>query len=247
MRVIKYLFLGLMFLGKPVFAQKESINKVLNSVWSLENEKYENYRTFLYFFENKIYRLGLANEKLTQSENFLLWDLNFLSDSTIKIIDEQITDEELATFFNKNPSLLFKDTLIDFRSQIISVNAIHLNKTQDTINYGHVWTYQFYNKQMFSQYGYGWTPGQPQTGYIYNIATNIPKLVLIEIQKINSANFLTIKVTKANIYLNPSKKGKMYLLKGDIVELLEAQKNWLHIRYYGKKVVEGWIKKSDVE
>ncbi len=39
----------------------------------------------------------------------------------------------------------------------------------------------------------------------------------------------------------------MYLLKDDIVEIIEEKEDWLHIRYYSKKVVEGWIKKSDVE
>jgi SH3-like domain-containing protein len=39
----------------------------------------------------------------------------------------------------------------------------------------------------------------------------------------------------------------MYLIKNDVVEVLEEQEDWLRIRYYGKKVIEGWIKKSDVE
>jgi len=39
----------------------------------------------------------------------------------------------------------------------------------------------------------------------------------------------------------------MYLLKNDEVEVLEEKEDWLRIRYYGKKTIEGWIKKSDVE
>jgi SH3-like domain-containing protein len=39
----------------------------------------------------------------------------------------------------------------------------------------------------------------------------------------------------------------MYLIKGDEVEVLEEKGEWLKIRYYGKKVVEGWIKRSDVD
>jgi SH3-like domain-containing protein len=39
----------------------------------------------------------------------------------------------------------------------------------------------------------------------------------------------------------------MYLIKGDEVEVLEEKGEWLKVRYYGKKIIEGWIKKSDVE
>jgi SH3-like domain-containing protein len=49
------------------------------------------------------------------------------------------------------------------------------------------------------------------------------------------------------IKTKPNKQTKMYLLKDDIVEIIEEKEDWLHIRYYSKKVVEGWIKKSDVE
>jgi hypothetical protein len=40
---------------------------------------------------------------------------------------------------------------------------------------------------------------------------------------------------------------KMYLLKGDEVEIIEEKDEWLKIRYYGKKTIEGWIRRSDVE
>ena len=56
-----------------------------------------------------------------------------------------------------------------------------------------------------------------------------------------------VKVTKSIIYSTPNKPTKMYLLKGDEVEILQEKDDWLQIRYYGKKTIEGWIKKSDVE
>ena len=59
--------------------------------------------------------------------------------------------------------------------------------------------------------------------------------------------FKEIKVTKSIIYSTPNKPTKMYLLKGDVVEILQEKDDWLQIRYYGKKTIEGWIKKSDVE
>ncbi|OYU67406.1 MAG: hypothetical protein CFE22_04885 [Cytophagaceae bacterium BCCC1] len=60
--------------------------------------------------------------------------------------------------------------------------------------------------------------------------------------------FSTKKIErKSYIYLKPNNISNMYLIKGDEVEIIEEKEDWLHIRYYGKKVVEGWVKKSDVE
>ena len=52
---------------------------------------------------------------------------------------------------------------------------------------------------------------------------------------------------KAFIYNSINVLSKMYLLKGDEVEIVEEKKEWLRIRYYGKKVIEGWIKQGDIE
>ena len=64
--------------------------------------------------------------------------------------------------------------------------------------------------------------------------------------KEDKAKYL-VKLTKSIIYSTPNKPTKMYLLKGDVVEILQEKDDWLQIRYYGKKTIEGWIKKSDVE
>lgn len=39
----------------------------------------------------------------------------------------------------------------------------------------------------------------------------------------------------------------MYLVKGDEVEIVKEKGKFLKIYYYGKKTIEGWIKKSDIE
>lgn len=98
----------------------------------------------------------------------------------------------------------------------------------------------------FNQYGYGWTPGQPQIGYVYNLAKNVPREVMLEIQKINPDRYKTLKIKQSKIFNDKKIVTKMYLLKGDIVEVVEEKDEWLKIRYYGKRMVEGWIKKSDV-
>ena len=71
-------------------------------------------------------------------------------------------------------------------------------------------------------------------------------IIIDSIIKENKAKYI-VKVTKSIIYCTPNKPTKMYLLKGDVVEILQEKDDWLQIRYYGKKTIEGWIKKSDVE
>jgi len=56
----------------------------------------------------------------------------------------------------------------------------------------------------------------------------------------------SISVNKSIVYSSPDIVTKMYLEKGNEVEILEEKGEWLHIiRYYGKKIIEGWIKKED--
>ena len=60
-------------------------------------------------------------------------------------------------------------------------------------------------------------------------------------------DFKEIIIPKSIIHSVPNQRTKMYLIKGDEVEFLEEQGEWYKIRFYGKKTIEGWIRKSDVE
>jgi hypothetical protein len=54
---------------------------------------------------------------------------------------------------------------------------------------------------------------------------------------------------KSPLYKSPSESSitKMYLIKGDKVEILEQKDNWLHIIYHGKKDIDAWIPKEAVK
>ena len=39
----------------------------------------------------------------------------------------------------------------------------------------------------------------------------------------------------------------MYLIRGDQIEIIQKQTDWVKIKYIGKKVIEGWVKYSDIE
>lgn len=92
---------------------------------------------------------------------------------------------------------------------------------------------------------------------VYKKVNTIPDYVLISLKKNKEhwkryIEFMKekegkIQAQKSFIFSTPNKQTKMYLLKDDEVEITDEKEDWLHIRYYGKKVIEGWIKKSDVE
>jgi hypothetical protein len=84
-----------------------------------------------------------------------------------------------------------------------------------------------------------------------NCIENDKLMLLVDANKsiLNSIIF-AYKSIKNKVYLSTSPQNnptKMYLLKGDEVEIIEEKDKWLKIRYYGKKTIEGWIKRSDVE
>ncbi|MNR23871.1 hypothetical protein D3C85_1409210 [compost metagenome] len=58
----------------------------------------------------------------------------------------------------------------------------------------------------------------------------------------------TIAVPKASIFKNPAvtQPTKMYLIKGDKVEILSQDGQWVKIRYYGKATIEGWLRIDDI-
>lgn len=86
--------------------------------------------------------------------------------------------------------------------------------------------------------------------------THLPNFIVVallknkkELQKVEmflNVKYTQIKIAKSFIYSTPNAITKMFLLKGDPLEVLEQKDNWLRIRYYGKKTIEGWIKKEDV-
>ncbi|QDF28506.1 SH3 domain-containing protein [Halarcobacter anaerophilus] len=62
-----------------------------------------------------------------------------------------------------------------------------------------------------------------------------------------SKNTCIILPTKQPLYKKPNIKTKMYLIKGDKVEVLEEKDDWLYILYHGKKDIKAWIPKNSVE
>jgi hypothetical protein len=52
---------------------------------------------------------------------------------------------------------------------------------------------------------------------------------------------------KAIIYSQPEIPTKMYLIKSNIITVLEEKEGWVKIEYEGKKLITGWVKKEDIK
>jgi hypothetical protein len=59
-------------------------------------------------------------------------------------------------------------------------------------------------------------------------------------------NVKEIIAPKSIIYSEPGTPTKMYLIKGDVITVLEEQNGWIKVEYNGTKLVTGWIKKQAV-
>lgn len=95
-----------------------------------------------------------------------------------------------------------------------------------------------------------------QNDFFYEKLYALPQKIVARVRtiakdkNIDLENFIysveTVGTAKAIIYTAPNVKGKMYLLKGDTVKILEEMGNWLKFEYKGKSLVKGWIRKQDL-
>lgn len=77
---------------------------------------------------------------------------------------------------------------------------------------------------------------------------------LEKIEKFLGKSYGITKNGKMKIFSMPNQPSKMYLIKGDPVEIVTKKGRWLQIRYYQEKngiwtgkTIQGWVKQSDVE
>lgn len=75
------------------------------------------------------------------------------------------------------------------------------------------------------------------------------KKILSFFKKVSPEKFKKIANKKSYIYssANDNSKTKMYLIRGDEIVIVKDKFQWIKIRYYGNKTIEGWIKKSDLD
>lgn len=129
------------------------------------------------------------------------------------------------------------------------------NSNDDLILWGSAYTYYFEENVELGDL----LELESTNRFIYRRVTSLPNIYILELYKRGKkegknylGDLLSIKlreIVALKVYINsfPNKSTKLYLIKGDPVEILEQKGEWLKIRYYGKKTIEGWIKKIYVE
>ncbi len=67
-------------------------------------------------------------------------------------------------------------------------------------------------------------------------------------KKVRYNNFNFIKTDKAIIYQKPEDgyKTKKYLIKGDVVNVLKSEGEFILVEFYGQKVTKGWIHSNEL-
>ncbi|MNK10401.1 hypothetical protein D3C87_284250 [compost metagenome] len=96
-----------------------------------------------------------------------------------------------------------------------------------------------------------------QNAFFYEkLYTLSPKIIAdlrikVKNKKINIDDFIysyeTVRSSRAIIYEKPNIATKMYLIKGNKIKIIGENLTWLKFVYNGKKMITGWIKKSELE
>ncbi|WP_026995675.1 SH3 domain-containing protein [Flectobacillus major] len=257
--ISQILILILLFSSLEVVSQvKTSTEKVLNNVWYLDTVnlypkyKYENYQQFITFDKNIRYQANFYPKDVKAFKgNISTIQYYFLPDTVFNFFTSNNYDNDslIIIFFNnaKNKKLLSSEVPLDFSKKINVAHVVHIISNSEQIIDAHLYNYDFYDEDTFVQYGFGWTPGQPQNGLTFRKAKNVPNEILKKESIFKKVRFRNILSLKTLVYTSPNTMSKNYLKKGDEVEVLEEKNIWLKIRFYGSKIIEGWIKKSDIE
>jgi len=82
---------------------------------------------------------------------------------------------------------------------------------------------------------------------VVNTTDDVASFFFLE-KKNNYGLFSCIYSEKSFLYKTTSEKAKtsMYLINGDIVEIIETRTNWAKIKYLKNESIVYWIKKSDL-
>jgi hypothetical protein len=155
-----------------------------------------------------------------------------------------IEESSLNITYIENKKIQFspKNTLIQIAlKRRVPSSTIFINKNKVD---NHFYVEPVFNREYKLKYFYIYPNNIKEEDIM---SQNYSKLINKKELHINLQKNQFILSTKQPLYKSPSIKTKMYLIKGDQVEVLEEKDNWLHILYHGKKDIKAWIPKSAVE
>ncbi|QFR50374.1 hypothetical protein FJR48_11810 [Sulfurimonas lithotrophica] len=166
---------------------------------------------------------------------------------------KQIFNEKL--YFCKNSNIAwFLDIYIENQNYQIKCFSNYVDRVQRDITlYFNIHNFKLSNITIYDsnnqgiiQTSYNYIPTQEVlTLYDFKDENVYNKYIMKTLK--NTNNLKTIQPKKQPLYKSPNVKTKMYLIKGDNVEVLEEKNDWLNILYHGNKDIKAWIPKSAVE
>ena len=215
--------------------QELTVNQYLNGIWKLECCDPD----FYVLYNNQLFWVNERTLNVTSPHNSYCYPKTSVLDTITWFTRYQpITQNEI--YFDRPFHLIDGEEIIEVlyynKKEILSNGAIKFHDVEE---------FQIDPKRPNNFIAWGQNNSQ-QIVY-YNRILSPPKNILDFYKKVAPERFKKISFEKIKVFFTPVYPSKMYLLKGNEVEILETKKDWLRIRYYGNKTIEGWIKKSDVE
>jgi hypothetical protein len=201
--------------------------------------------TFCLFYLNA----GIYDHRNIKNISFSDFDIK-----VEKVLDNQdinvyVNNMKLATYFEDGGIPEVKEVFFNKETQylVILVGWDAYHSAIDTK--GDMYLLEVFRKNVkferidpYSKEGFEGTLEGVQTSFKYKSKENILKYL----SNLNNQQ-RNILQNKQLLYSEPQIKTKMYLVKGDEVEILEEKDDWLYILYKGKKDIKAWIPKSAVE
>ena len=229
---VKVLLFLLVFVRLNSFSEK-NVSECLQGKWKIvDNDLEEDDYRFSIFKDNKQLSILSEDNNYTYSLSFY----GFLDVDTL--LNYYELDLELIKENGSFYCMYDIDEVSGKAINIISLDRFYISQDCNEISFGN------------SKNSDGF-----RTDYIeYSKIKNLSNDLLYDFFRLKR-----IKIHKVFIYLssninNEKTISKMYLIKGDPIEIVEEQGHWLRIFYYPEKngertgkTIEGWVKKTDVE
>ncbi len=248
MKKVTVILIGLIFILNQSFAQTIPSQEKIEGLWKFVPQKKYSDTTFLAFIVCKSNKMiDIMYWKETRKSNIIcspysyygFWD-NKNSDYPKKVTDLKVSGNRVLFYDDIGRNYDSLGNLIKHTRSCFLTYSIEGDD----------------EAEMPSDY----TPDKIYLNFtgrepdVYERIKEIP-LFVIDALRNNEKDwekyrlFVDFKKINKKVYLNtkPKQPTKMYLIKGDEVEILDEKGDWLKICYYGKKTIEGWIKRSDVE
>ena len=213
---------------------QENIKIYINGIWNISGDD----DSYLIYNDGKEYFISKKDKKIDDST----YNSYFIMD-----VDSSFRNGNYTDYYPLKKDDLFKKNSLSFKNDYLDIMIVFLAKEElkDDINdYSKI--YLSLKKDKFNTIEINNGKQYPNIDF-YNRTNTAPRIIYDFYKRIAKDRFFVINKKQSTIHKSINIPSSIYILKGDEIEILEEKDEWLRVRFYGKKIVEGWIKKSDVD